>query len=285
LRALAAGIGAPVIWLAGDLLITGNPLFSVTVHEHYGTLQHVAGGLGNALRQDRVDMTILIGRVALVGAVLGALVVLARPANTEHRAVPYGMGLAVACFTVFGLGGMWVEPRFLLVAAACGCAAFASLPAIVSRFPLHPNARRAVALALLVAAAASTLHRAPQFGQARSDVARQVALVTELEHFSRTATGHHALGHCPTIWSANADALPTALYLSGRTIKAIAGPPLAVPADALVLTPRSTLARSLYPPLPGAPARLPQGRAASVAMTDWALTGYGRCRVLLERAN
>lgn len=115
LGALAAA--APAIWALSDLLVTGNPLHSLT-----GT-RETAATLGRRTGLDAVPLTMprrlgeILREPVLVGAAGGGLIALAWA--RERARLPAAAGvLAIGAFGVLALAGLPIIGRYLLLPAA-----------------------------------------------------------------------------------------------------------------------------------------------------------------------
>jgi hypothetical protein len=126
-RALAAGLvlTGPVLWMLGDLAVTGDPLWSLHgTRELAETLQRPRG-LGNALRFAPTSLRQLVGPVVGFGGLAGLLVALWE--RYDRAAAPAAVvGLGLLGFLGLGVAGLPVLARYLLVPAvglALFCAA------------------------------------------------------------------------------------------------------------------------------------------------------------------
>ena len=116
-RIVALALAAPVLWCATDLLITGDPLFSLT-----GTR-----ALAEELNRPRTAPLAPLLVPRLITAVIGlpvmlagafALVALSEHPTPRFKAVLAVLGLALATFVVIGAAGLPLLARYLLPAAA-----------------------------------------------------------------------------------------------------------------------------------------------------------------------
>lgn len=118
LTALAAA--GPVIWLGSDLLVTGNPLWSLT------NTRHTASALNHPHGISKVPLYVpkRIGEVlqgaALAGAAVGAVLSLLWLRARTLPAALTGI-LAVAIFAAFASVGLPINTRYAFLAAAIGC--------------------------------------------------------------------------------------------------------------------------------------------------------------------
>ena len=155
LEIVALALAAPVLWCAADLIVTGDPLFSLT-----GT-RSLAEELGRAsgARTRRCSCRDLIAGVIglpllLAGAV--ALLALSEHPSPRFKATLAVLLLALATFVVIGAAGLPLLARYLLPAAAL----LAILGAGVATTARRRSWLRVVAIACLLAAAPGHGHRA-----------------------------------------------------------------------------------------------------------------------------
>jgi hypothetical protein len=118
-RLLALAAAAPLLWAATDLVVTGNPLHSLTgTRENAGTLQRITG-------LDDVPVTVprrlgeILREPVLLGAAGGGLLALAW--LRERRGIRLGAltGVAsLAAFCVLAAAGLPILGRYLLLPAS-----------------------------------------------------------------------------------------------------------------------------------------------------------------------
>jgi hypothetical protein len=179
----AAAASAPLLWALADLLVTGNPLYSLTgTRDNAEVLRRVTG-------LENVPLTVprrlgeILREPVLVGAALGgplALLLLRRRA-----ALPATAGvLALAAFCVLAAAGLPILGRYLLLPATllaifCGAGALGWL-----RLPHdHPWRRRWAILGalVLVALAAFTPRQVERISDLRGSIATQRQIVSDLD--------------------------------------------------------------------------------------------------------
>jgi hypothetical protein len=147
---LAVAAAGPMIWALYDLIISGDPLYSLTgTRETVGTLQRDTG-LFDAITLGPRRLGEIVREPVLVGAVGGGLLTLAflRPRALLGAAAG---ALALLAFLVLATSGLAVITRYLLlvativvVFAAAGVLGWLNLP------PDHPWRRRWMAFGVLV---------------------------------------------------------------------------------------------------------------------------------------
>ena len=116
LRITALAVSAPALWLGADLLITGDPLFSLTGTQEGARELNRTTGLTNVPGQSRSGLRRLIGREVLVGGFVGAAIAAIQP--TRSRVVLLAIGsLGALTFALLGIFALSLLPRYLLLPA------------------------------------------------------------------------------------------------------------------------------------------------------------------------
>ncbi len=111
---------APIVWLGSDLLVTGNPLWSLTNTRHTASTLDRKTGIGNVPEYVPRRIGEVLQAAALIGAVLGAALSLWW--LRARALVPaLGAALAVAVFAAFATLGLPINTRYAFLAAAFGC--------------------------------------------------------------------------------------------------------------------------------------------------------------------
>jgi hypothetical protein len=148
----------PLVWVGSDLLITGDPLWSLTNTRHTASTLNRKAGIGNVPLYVPKRIGEVLQAVALAGAVVGALLALRW---LSRRALPGALAAvtAVLVFAAFAAIGLPINTRYAFLAAAllcvfCGAAVFGwmSLPRGDRRRSWWMAAGALVAVALLVQA-------------------------------------------------------------------------------------------------------------------------------------
>jgi hypothetical protein len=150
LKLLALAAAAPVIWLAADWIVTGNPLWSLTeTREGAQELGRVTGLLHVPTTAPRRIGEILREPV-LFGALAGGVLALAF--LRDRIRLPLAAGIvALAAFCVLAAAGLPILGRYLflpavLLAIVCGAGAFGWL----ALEPDHPWRRGAMVVGIVV---------------------------------------------------------------------------------------------------------------------------------------
>ena len=122
LQSLALVLAAPVVWALCDVLVVGNPTYSLThtqAASQTGIFPHGLGQVPSALGR---DLRALVGLPVLVVGTAGAVLAAVRRAARPALAL---LVLALAEFAALGLAGVPLLERFLLLVAAVTALFFA----------------------------------------------------------------------------------------------------------------------------------------------------------------
>jgi hypothetical protein len=218
----ALALAGPVLWASHVWIVAGAPFWSFTQTRANGAVMGDTG-FGVAVRLLPHHAGYLVALPALIVGVAGLVAGLAR-----LRGPAIGIGAAgatfVAGFLFYGLTGLTLSPRYLVVLAPVIClfAAVGALgwTALAPEDPWRPRWRAAGAVGLVVLAA-GVPGDVIKHGQVRTALRDQGA---QLEPLVRGVGG--ALRRCPPIQISTGRALPYVAYWSGTPVRAIRlGPP------------------------------------------------------------
>ena len=181
LLTLLAAAG-PLLWLGSDLLVTGNPLYSLTSTRHTASTLDRKTGIANVPEYIPRRIGEILQVAVLAGAAIGGIVTLAW---ARARALPLALAgvLAVLVFAVFAAVGLPINSRYAFLAAAllcifCGAGAFGW----VTLQPWQPGRRPWIVIGALIVA--GLIASAPsQYRSAHRqlhDLARQEAIQDDL---------------------------------------------------------------------------------------------------------
>jgi hypothetical protein len=111
---------APIVWVASDWLVTGNPLWSLTNTRHTAETLHRETGIGKVPEYIPRRIGEILGPFALVAAALGGVLALAW---LRARALPGALAgiVAVGVFAAFASVGLPIDERYAFLAAAILC--------------------------------------------------------------------------------------------------------------------------------------------------------------------
>ncbi len=119
---------APLIWVTSDLLVTGNPLWSLTNTRHTAETLHRETGIAKVPEYIPRRIGEILGPAALAAAAAGGVLSLLW---LRARALPGALagGVAVLVFAAFATLGLPIVTRYAFLAAAilcvfCGAALF-----------------------------------------------------------------------------------------------------------------------------------------------------------------
>jgi hypothetical protein len=151
IRLTLLAAAGPLIWLGSDLLVTGNPLWSLTNTRHTASTLDRKTGIADVPKYIPKRIGEVLGAVGLAGAAIGGVLSLLW---LRGRAMPGALAgiAAVAIFAAFAIIGLPINTRYAFLAASflcifCGAGVFGwmSLP------EGHGQRRVWMALGLLVA--------------------------------------------------------------------------------------------------------------------------------------
>jgi hypothetical protein len=111
---------APIVWVASDWLVTGNPLWSLTNTRHTAETLHRETGIAKVPEYIPRRIGEILGPFALVPAALGGLLALLW---LRARALPGAIAgiVAVGVFAAFASVGLPIDERYAFLAAAILC--------------------------------------------------------------------------------------------------------------------------------------------------------------------
>jgi hypothetical protein len=118
----------PLVWLLGDLLVTGDPLWSLTNTRHTASTLHRVSGIANVPQWIPRRIGEILRPPVLVGAALGGALALLWLRRRALLGAAAGF-LAVLLFAAFAALGLPINTRYAFLAAAilcvfCGAGAF-----------------------------------------------------------------------------------------------------------------------------------------------------------------
>ena len=276
LAALAAA--APAIWLLGDGLVTGNPLWSLTQTRHTAeTLKRVTG-LHNVPITGSRRLGEIMREPGLFGAVAGIVLVVAWRRD-RARAGLAALVAALLAFALLATAGLPIVTRYMLLPAALlcpfvGAAAFGWLS-----LPRNDRRRRpwiAVALAVGVALLAFIPSQAHRVDHTFDNLARQQ---TDRDALLALVRGGTISLRCKPVGVPNHRPVPLlALYLHAPPATIVDAQVHAIARGSFV-TPATAAVRSDYTLDPHDPhpltAAVPTGFSLAGANSRWQV--YARC--------
>jgi hypothetical protein len=178
----ALAVSAPVLWAASDLLVTGNPLWSLTKTRHTAETLRRVTGLSNV----PATMPRRIGEVlrepVLFGAGVGALAALAWLRHRAWLAAAVGI-VAVLAFCVLAAAGLPIVTRYVLLPSAilatfCGAGAFGWM--LVAHGERHRPWWLGLGVVVLIGLAAFIPAQAHRLSRTFDALGRQQRIETDL---------------------------------------------------------------------------------------------------------
>src|SRR5215216_2324879 len=215
-------VAAPLIWIASDLIVTGEPLYSLT------STREVSGEFGR--NRGLLDAIVHIpeysggnDRIVTVGA--GGLGLLLAVYILRRRAVlPLALGgLGVATFLIIAAAGLSVIPRYMtipsLLLSLCVAVALGGWTLVDSRTP------RRLAIGIAIVSALLVGWRAPHYYRDYTELADQARFV-EAQHEDLGAVLDAprvvaALQRCTPITLPTHSAIPVIRYETGLPKEAL----------------------------------------------------------------
>jgi hypothetical protein len=215
-------VAAPLIWMASDLIVTGEPLYSLTstreVSGEFGRNRGLFDAIGNIPEfsggNDRV-VTVGVGGLGLALAVY----ILRRRA-----ALPLALGgLGVATFLIIAAAGLSVIPRYMtipsLLLSLCVAVALGGWTLVRERTP------RRIAIGIAVVSVLVIGWRAPHIASDYSKLADQATFIEAqhkgLKQILDAPRAAEALQRCRPITVPTHSAIPVIRYETGLPKEAL----------------------------------------------------------------
>jgi hypothetical protein len=285
-RALRLGLlaaAAPLLWALSDLLVTGDPLWSLNGTSDLAAQLGRPRGLGDVPRIMPRRLGEIMRLPELLAAVAGFGLALAW--FRRRAAVPAAvLVLNGVAFLVLAVGGLSLLGRYLFLAGAM-LSLFAAVGAL-GWLALDPGDRRrrpwmlgglAILAAILVFAPA----QAGRLHDLRTDIAARDRVAADLHDLVREPVAARALHSCGGLLVPNHRPVPNLAYWTGRSPADIASAAGTAhpPPDGLFVAPANPEAARLSildPRDRSAPAGAPAGYRELARNRSWVL--YGGCR-------
>jgi hypothetical protein len=203
----------PLIWLGSDLLVTGNPFWSLTNTRHTASTLDRKTGIRDVPQYIPRRIGEVLGAVGLAGAAIGGVLSLLW---LRGRALPGAVAgvAAVAIFAAFAIIGLPINTRYAFLAASflcifCGAGVFGWMS-----LPAGASGRRAwMALGLVVAL--GLIATAPSQIRTAHHELRKLAAQEQIERDLERLVASHAINlRCGGVGVSNHAPVPLlALYL------------------------------------------------------------------------
>jgi len=283
LRLASLAAVAPILWSLSDLLVTGDPLWSLRGTTNLAAELGRQTGLGAAVEILPLRLGEIMRLPELIAAVLGlaAGMVWLRRQTLLPAAVAVLNGIA---FVVFAIVELPLLGRYLLLAGAM-LAVFAAVAALGWLAPGVPEATRrswrVAGILLLAAFAVFTPAQAARVDDLRDDIAQRDQIQADLHDLVRGPEAATALRRCGTLFVPNHRPVPSLAYWTDSRPRDIVSAQLERPtSDGLYLAPATSRVERLSILDPRDPKRLdaevPDGYRLSARNRSWLL--YAGCR-------
>jgi hypothetical protein len=269
---------APLIWVLSDLLVTGQPLWSLTNTRHTASTLHRIRGITNVPEYIPRRIGEILRPPVLVGAALGGVLSLLW---LRRRAIAGAIAgvLAVLVFTAFAALGLPINTRYAFLTAAILCIFFGAGVFGWTRLERDDPRRRwwmaggALVLLALLAYAPSQYRSAHH---ELDNLARQHGIEGDL----LALVDDHSIGlRCGPVGVPNHAPVPLlALYLKTSPAKVVS-PEAGAISSGVYVDPASTEVERDYvldPRDPHAPASVPPGFSAVKTNRSWLI--FQRCK-------
>lgn len=273
-RLLPLAAAAPVIWMAHDLVLAGDPLHSLLGTRDNAEVLERKTGLANVPLTVPRRLGEILREPGLLGAAAGGLLVLAF--MRRKAALPIAAGfVAIAAFCVLAAAGLPILGRYLLLPAAilavfCGAGVFGwrQLP------DDHPWRKRwmAIGAVVLVSFAVFTPAQVDRIDSLRSAMATQEQILSDLHELTDAFT-------CRPVAVPNHRPVPHIALWTGIPPGEIVSAQLERPTTGLFVDPASERVERNFTLDPNDPQRLtaevPPGFEEVAANASWRL--YAAC--------
>jgi hypothetical protein len=280
-RLLPLAAAAPVLWAFSDLLVTGDPLWSLHGTSDLAAQLGRPRGLGDVPRIMPRRLGEIMRLPELLAAVVGFGLTLAW--FRRRAAVPAAvLVLNGVAFLVLAVGGLSLLGRYLFLAGAM-LSLFAAVGALGWLALDSGDSRRRPwmlgGLALLVAIAIFAPAQAGRLHDLRTDIAARDRVAADLRDLVESPTARRALDRCGTLFVPNHRPVPNLAYWTGRDPEDIPSAARRAPTpDGLFVAPanpESARLSILDPRDLSAPAGPPAGYRELTRNRSWAM--YGGC--------
>jgi len=245
LRLAAIALSAPALWIAGDLAMTRDPLYSLSYTHESALAGRRPTGLGDAAGILKTALNSYLGTPALIASL--AAVALELFTRRLPRALLVLLVLSVLSFALIGAAELPLQERYALPTTVLLAVFFGHL---VTGWRGLPRSRlravwmlcAAVAAGFVVADAPRQLHA---FASDRATFRRQSAIVTDLAKLTRPAAVRAQLKACGPI-AAPYRVVPILAYDLGRRPRELTTQDTGIPPSGALVLPNSAEAAQLF---------------------------------------
>jgi hypothetical protein len=245
LRLAAIALSAPAAWMAGDLAMTHDPLYSLTYTHESALAGQRPTGLSHAAQIMKTALTSYLGTPALVASL--AAVAIEVFARALPRLLLALLALSVVSFALIGAAGLPLQERYALPTTVLLAVFFGHLITGWRKLPRSP-VRHLWMLGALVAAAlviAGTPRQLHAFASDRATFARQSTIIADLGKLTRSRGLRARLRACAPI-AAPYRVVPILAYDIGQRLRKLTTQDTGIPAYGALVLPNNAEAAQLF---------------------------------------
>jgi hypothetical protein len=188
---IALALASPVLWAGSDLLVTGNPVYSLTGTQALAADLARPTGVRTAITALPSSLESLLGAPLLAAGLLGLLAgAILAPGRFAGPLVVVALG--IVSFVLLGVASLPVLLRYVLL-PACGLVLAAALALTINR----GRAGTAASLAVAILVIAAIPGRIEQFNSGRSFTRARHAVNHDLLAVVRSPAFRTAADRCP----------------------------------------------------------------------------------------
>jgi hypothetical protein len=244
-RLALIALSAPALWMATDLVLTGNAVYSLTYTHDSAAAGHRPTGLLNAPATLYSTLSDYLSAPVLIGAVAGlALNVFSR---RLPRAVGLGLGLTVLGFAALGAAGLPLDVRYAAPTTALMTIYFGyflvgwrDLP---RAWPRRLWVLAAVGLSALLVA--TLPGRFSALSSDRASLSAQARIVADLQRLVRPRAVRDVLNRSAAVY-ASYRIVPVLAYDLSRRPRTLVVNNGGIPDRGVIVLPRSPLAKQMF---------------------------------------
>jgi hypothetical protein len=269
---LALAGTAPVIWVAMDTLIEGEPMYSLTATESLSDVLYGQYTVLENLRQGFRDLRVYFPLWMIPGALVG-IVLMVRRHGWAAAAPLVVLGVMCGVFVLYALTGLPTNPRYLLIPVVLLAVAFGLA---AGEWVAMPQSRALVALGLFlcVLAGVRIAGHAPRVADVKPGGAAFGAALADLRALAEDSSTEVLLRRCPTVAVPTPVARGYVAHIFERSPREFVLP--GDPRADLWLVPRTAgatevVSRARFGVAPNA--RTPAGFRTRASGRDWSLSG------------
>ncbi len=235
---LLAGAAAPLIWGGFDLVVTGDPLYSLHGTQQLAERLARPRGFGTSLTSTSTYLAYVVRQPWLVAGIFG-LVVSARIFASESILPLAILVCGLGSFVALGVADLPLLTRYLLLPAVTLCyfAAVAGFGWVVHRdLGWRRRAWLAAAGALAVAGLIGAPRQLERIGNVTAAAQTRIELQSQLADLATGAAAEPVLASCAPIYAPSSLAVPLVIYLTGRPASVVRSLGTGVPRGGALIT-------------------------------------------------